>query len=442
MTRPANKNQSKNDAYEWPRLENGGLDLDKLINQYGLQDEIDLIKRGCLEVLPFEELVRKLVLGKVNSTPLRIKFGADPTAPDIHLGHAVVLRKLRQFQELGHKIVFIIGDFTAQIGDPSGRNKTRPPLSKEEVMENAKTYQEQAGKILDMNRVELVYNSDWLDKMSFSEVIKLASKYTVARMIERDDFHKRYTEETTISLHEFLYPLAQGYDSVYLKADLEIGGSDQKFNLLVGRDLQREHNQEPQVILTMPLLEGTDGQRKMSKSYHNFIGLNEKAGQMFGKLMSISDELMWRYYELLSQLSVEEIGQRKEDVESGKLHPKTAKVELGRELVATYHCRELAERAAAEFDRVFRDKALPDEVPSFGVSEKPITLVDSMVQHTTTVSSKSAARRLIKQGGVRVDNEVIKDINYQIEFTDNSPEHLVKVGKRSFYKVYVKVNET
>ncbi|MBF0291444.1 MAG: tyrosine--tRNA ligase, partial [Nitrospinae bacterium] len=321
-----------------------------------IEEQLDIIRRGAVEVIDEAELKKKLERSVATKTPLKVKAGFDPTAPDLHLGHTVLLMKLKQFQELGHRVIFIIGDFTASIGDPSGKSETRPPLSREQVEKNAETYKQQVFKILDREKTETVFNNDWIGRMTPADIISLSAKYTVARMLERDDFSKRYRDGRPIFIHEFMYPLLQGYDSVHLKADIEIGGTDQKFNLLVGRDLQRDHGQEPQVVITMPLLEGTDGVQKMSKSYGNYIGINEPPKDMFGKVMSISDTLMIRYHELLSDITAVELERLKEDLASGAAHPKAVKMRLGKELVSRYHSKEAAEEAAGEFDRVFGKK--------------------------------------------------------------------------------------
>lgn len=394
-----------------------------------IDEQLHLIKRGSVELVNEEELVAKLKKGK----PLRVKAGFDPTAPDLHLGHTVVMQKLKQFQDLGHQVVFLIGDFTALIGDPSGRSAARPPLSPEQIQVNLKTYVEQAAKILDMGRVELVYNSKWLGAMSFMDVVKLSSQYTVARMLEREDFKKRYTAGDPLGVHEFLYPLMQGYDSVAIDADVELGGTDQIFNLLVGRDLQRSFGKEPQVVLTMPLLVGTDGVAKMSKSYGNYVGISEPPREIFGKIMSISDELMWTYYELLSDLTLEEIEKLKEEVVLGKLHPKVAKESLAMELIERFHSEKDAEGARDEFERVFAKKQLPDEIAQkkLAASGAEKSIVDAIVEAGLT-ASKSEARRMIQQGGVKCDGERVSDINTRIR-TDR--ESLLQVGKRGFARV-------
>jgi tyrosyl-tRNA synthetase len=390
-------------------------------------DEIEIIKRGAVDIVSERELKNKLERGK----PLRVKFGVDPTSSDIHLGHTVILRKLKQFQELGHEVIFIIGDFTARIGDPTGRQETRKQLSEGEIFKNAKTYEEQVFKILDKAKTKVVYNSCWLHHMSIEEIVKLTSNYTVARMLERADFKKRYQEQRDISILEFLYPLLQGYDSIVLGADVEVGGTDQIFNLLVGRDLQQSYNQPPQVVITMPILEGTDGMMKMSKSYGNFIGITESPSQIFGKLMSIPDNLMIKYFELLTDLHQEEIEEIKEGLKEEKLHPKSVKKKLAREIVTLYHGREEAQAAEEEFERVFRDKKLPKEMPQFTIQRERIGIIELLLL-TQLVSSKSQARRLILQGGVKLDKVRITDPEQEI---DSSIPRILQVGKRRFVKV-------
>ncbi len=394
-----------------------------------IEEQLQLIKRGSVELVNEEELIAKLKKGK----PLRVKAGFDPTAPDIHLGHTVVMQKLKQFQDLGHQVVFLIGDFTAQIGDPSGRSAARPPLSSDEIKTNLKTYVEQAAKILDMERVELRHNSEWLGAMNFMDVVKLASQYTVARMMEREDFKKRYTAGDPLGVHEFLYPLMQGYDSVAIDADVELGGTDQIFNLLVGRDLQRAFQKEAQVVLTMPLLVGTDGVAKMSKSYGNYVGISESPQEMFGKIMSISDDLMWTYYELLSDLTIEEIEKMKEEVVVGQLHPKIAKESLAMELIERFHTNEEAVKAREEFERVFSKKQLPADIERKRVSRDGADkmLVDVIVE-AGLCPSKSEARRMIQQRAVEVNGERVGDITLRIS---TEKETLVQVGKRRFAMV-------
>ncbi|MDH5678835.1 MAG: tyrosine--tRNA ligase [Nitrospinota bacterium] len=399
-----------------------------------VQEQMEVIRRGTVEILLEEDLARKLEKSLASGKPLRIKAGFDPTAPDLHLGHMVLISKLRQFQQLGHQVLFLIGDFTGMIGDPTGKNETRPPLTREQVEDNAKTYAEQVFKILDPEKTEVMFNSGWLEKMTPAEFIGLAARHTVARMLERDDFSKRYSEGKAISIHEFLYPLLQGYDSVEMKADVELGGADQKFNLLVGRDLQRSYGHEPQVCLTMPLLEGTDGVRKMSKSYDNYIGIDEPPREIFGKVMSISDDLMIRYYELLSSISNQDLEKLKEGLKSGAVHPKKAKADLGREIVARFHSQEAGVEAADEFDRVFAARKLPDEIPQRKLdwSEGDEAWLPKALQEAGLVSSSSEGRRMIVQGAVSVDGVKITDPDYKIT---RGAEKLVKIGKRRFLKL-------
>ena len=393
-----------------------------------IKAQLKIIKRGALELISEDELVAKIK----SKGSLRVKFGADPTAPDIHLGHTVILRKLRQFQDLGHTVIFIIGDFTARIGDPSGRNAARPPLSPEQVRANAETYKQQVFKILDKAKTEVVYNSEWLEKLSFSKVLELAGKYTVARMLERDDFSKRYAENKPISIHEFLYPLMQGYDSVAIKADIELGGNDQKFNLLVGRELQREYGQEPQCILTMPILEGLDGVRKMSKSYGNYIGVDDSPDEMFGKVMSISDELMWRYYILLTDVPEEEISRMKADAESGKVNPMTFKKELASNIINEYWGAEQAAAAASRFEQVFSKRNIPDDIKTVSFSDIKENRIDKVLLQFGLVTSGSDAKRLLKQNAVTVNGDAVNDMLFS--FSEGN-EYVIKAGKRRFLKI-------
>ena len=397
------------------------------MKKYSVEESMSIIKRGTIDLVSEEELVKKLKKKK----PLRIKLGLDPTAPDLHFGHAVVLNKLREFQNLGHKVVLIIGDFTAKIGDPSGRSKLRPPLSASDIKSNLKTYIEQASKVLNMNDVELCYNSKWLSNMNFEEIIKLCTQSTVARMLERDDFKKRYAEGNPISIHEFLYPLMQGDDSVAIQADVELGGTDQIFNLLMGRDLQRASDQEPQVVLTMPLLVGTDGVQKMSKSYGNYIGITETPNDMYGKIMSISDELMWDYYKLLSEKSIEEIKAMEGSVVNGELHPMKAKEDLAIEIVTRFHDESSAISAKGNFKQVFSKRENPDDMELIKTQE--VNLVN-ILNDNNLVSSKTDARRLIKQGAVQIDGNKISDIDYVFE---GKKEHIIKCGKRRFAKIKI-----
>ncbi|KKL92522.1 hypothetical protein LCGC14_1883860 [marine sediment metagenome] len=396
------------------------------------KEQIEIIKRGSDELISEADLLKKLDRSVKNKKPLRIKAGFDPTAPDIHVGHTVLIEKMRQFQELGHEVIFLVGDFTGMIGDPSGKNETRPPLTKEEIRDNAKTYERQVFKILDKDKTTVVFNSEWMGKMSAADMIKLASRHTVARMLERDDFKNRYHSQTPISIHEFLYPLVQGYDSVALKADVELGGTDQKFNLLMGREMQREYGQEPQVVLTMPLLEGLDGVRKMSKSLNNYIGITEAPEEIFGKVMSITDDLMLRYYELLSHISLEELDALKKGLASGAFHPKRAKEDLAAELVERYWDKEAAERARAHFEQVFKKKEVPDDIPehTFGWDGEDVPVAD-ILNEAGLVSSKSEARRLIKQGGVKADGKKLDDPQMKLP----PGEYLFQVGKRKFARV-------
>lgn len=390
---------------------------------------LKLLFRGASEVLPKDELEKRLL----NGEKLRIKLGVDPTAPDLHLGHTVVINKLKQFQELGHKIIFLIGDFTASIGDPTGRNTIRPPMSNEEIVENSKTYQTQVFKILDPNKTEIAYNSSWTAQLSITELVKIASTQTVARMLERDDFSKRYKDNKPISIHEFLYPLLQGYDSVALRSDLELGGTDQKFNLLMGRELQRHFNQSEQSILTMPLLEGTDGVRKMSKSYGNYIGITESPNDIFGKIMSISDDLMWRYFDLLSFKSETEIYEYKNSVSEGK-NPRDIKFELAKELVARFYDQSTAENAQTDFMQRFSQNAMPDKVPEIAVKFTNGYSISQAIKNAGFAKSTSEAIRLIKQGAVRIDGERLEDSQLTIE---QGSGFILQVGKRRIAKISV-----
>jgi tyrosyl-tRNA synthetase len=394
------------------------------------EKQLEIIKKGVLEIISEEELLKKLK----EERPLIVKAGFDPTAPDLHLGHTVLLQKLRTFQQLGHNVFFIIGDFTAMIGDPSGRDQTRPPLTKEQVLENAKTYKEQVFKVLDPEKTVVVFNSEWLGKMTAEDLIKLTAKYTVARMLEREDFKKRFKENIPISIHEFIYPLLQAYDSVAIKADVELGGSDQRFNLLIGRDIQKEYGIEsPQVAILLPLLVGTDGVKKMSKSYGNYIGINEPPEEMFGKIMSISDELMWQYWELLTDLTVEEINKLKEDVQKGILHPMEVKKQLGMYIVERFHSKEDTIRAREHFEKVHSKKEIPEDIPVFNASEIGTeTELFEIIFNLKLAATKAEAKRLIKQGGVKVNGEKITDPMFK---PDLSKELIIQVGKRKFAKI-------
>ena len=391
-----------------------------------IDQQLEVIQRGVDEILPLDELKKKLEKNK----PLRIKLGMDPTAPDLHLGHTVVMNKMKQLQDLGHEVIFLIGDFTGMIGDPTGKNVTRKPLSKKDILENAKTYSDQVFKILDKDKTKIAFNSEWMNKMSSTEMISLASKHTVARMLERDDFSKRYKGGQAISIHEFLYPLVQGYDSVALRADMELGGSDQKFNLLVGRELQKQANMEPQVILTMPILEGLDGVQKMSKSLDNYIGVDEDPDSMFGKIMSISDDLMWRYLELLSFESLETIASWKQEVENGE-NPRNIKFRLAEEIISRYHDNEQAKKAKQNFIDRFAKNQIPDEMDEFTFS-KGIKIAN-LLKDSKLVNSTSEAFRMIKQDAVKMDGKKINDK----DLTPNEGTSVYQVGKRKFARVTI-----
>jgi tyrosyl-tRNA synthetase len=391
-------------------------------------EALAVTKRGCEELLVESEWISKLARSEATKTPLRIKLGLDPTAPDIHLGHTVVLNKMRQLQDLGHTVIFLIGDFTSMIGDPSGRNATRPPLTKEEIAVNAQTYYQQASLVLDPAKTEVRYNSEWCDPLGARGMIQLAAKYTVARMLERDDFTKRYRGGIPISVHEFLYPLMQGYDSVALKSDLELGGTDQKFNLLVGRELQKEYGQEAQCILTMPLLVGTDGVDKMSKSKNNYIGISEAPSDMFGKLMSISDDLMWSYFTLLSFKPLSDIATMKEEVLAGR-NPRDFKVALGQEIVTRFHNAAEAEKALEDFNHRAKG-GVPDDIPEISLSGAPLG-IGQLLKQANLVPSTSEAMRNLEQGGVKIDGVTISDKALKVE----SGTYVIQVGKRRFAKV-------
>jgi tyrosyl-tRNA synthetase len=393
-----------------------------------VRDALAIVKRGVDELLIESEFVQKLAASEKNGKPLRIKLGLDPTAPDLHLGHTVVLNKMRQLQDLGHTVIFLIGDFTSMIGDPSGRNVTRPPLTREQIEQNAKTYFAQASLVLDPARTEIRYNSEWCDPLGARGMIELSARYTVARILEREDFTKRFKAGTPISVHELLYPLMQGYDSVALRSDLEIGGTDQKFNLLVGRELQKDYGQTPQCILTMPLLEGLDGVEKMSKSKGNYIGITEPGNTMFAKVMSISDVMMWRYYELLSFRSIAEIAQFKTDVEGGR-NPRDIKVLLAQEIVERFHSRQAAEDALADFNHRARG-GIPDEVPEIALSGAPMG-IGQLLKQANLCPSSSEALRMVEQGGVRIDGVTISDKALKVD----AGTFVVQVGKRKFARV-------
>ncbi len=394
---------------------------------------MDVIRRGVAEIIPEESLVQKIENSLKTHKPLNVKLGCDPSRPDLHLGHSVVLRKLRQFQDLGHQAILIVGDFTGMIGDPSGRSKTRPPLSLEETRKNGQSYFEQATKILSTKKIKMLYNSEWLGRMTFADVIGLASKYTVARMLERDDFEKRYTSGEPISIHELLYPLAQAMDSVAIEADVELGGTDQKFNLLVGRDIQREYKMEPQVAITLPILVGTDGVEKMSKSLDNYIGITESPREIFGKTLSIPDTLIYDYFLLTTDVSPAELQEIKAALDEGRTNPRDLKRRLARELVRLYHSADAARAAQEEFDRIFVKKDLPDEVPEMVIptEDRTIGIVD-LLTSTKLVASKGEARRMIEQGAVSINGVRIPDEKAVVAIQD---EVVVKVGKRKFMRI-------
>ena len=397
-----------------------------------LNEQMDIIRSGVEEIIPETELVKKIEKSIASKEPLKIKCGCDPSRPDLHIGHAVLLRKMRQFQDIGHQGILLIGDFTAMIGDPTGRNKTRPQITIDDTKLNAQSYIDQAGIILDKSTLDIVYNSDWLGKMDFLDVIKLASKYTVARMLERDDFTKRYGGGVPISLHEFLYPLAQGYDSVHLNADVELGGTDQKFNLLVGRDLQKESGQTPQVVITTILLEGTDGVEKMSKSYDNYIALTDSPSDMYGRTLSIPDALIGKYFEYATTISGQALDIINNDLSEGKSNPRDLKRQLAREIVKIYHDEDAAQKAESDFDALFIKKDIPDDIPEYALSSTE-TLVSIMVDNNL-VSSNGDAKRMIKQGAVKLDNEKVSDMSLEIS---PGSETVLKVGKRKFLRITV-----
>src|SRR5271169_4708038 len=401
-----------------------------------VEEQWEYLKKGVAEIVPEAELRAKLEKSRKTGKPLRVKLGVDPTAPDIHLGHTVVIRKLKHFQEMGHTAVFLIGDFTAMVGDPTGQSETRPPLSREQVNGNAQTYLEQVFRILDRERTEIRYNSEWLDKLSSYDIVRLCAKYRVARMLEREDFRKRLAEQQPISVHEFLYPLLVAYDSVVLEADVELGATEQKFNLLIGREIQREFNQELQIAVMMPILVGLDGQRKMSKSLGNYVGITEAPGEMFGKMMSIPDELMWSYYDLVTDRTPQEIAELKQEVESGKLHPMDAKMRLAEEVVSGFEGNEAGKKAAENFQRVFRDRLAPEEAPVVKVARGVAKKLTALLVELRLVPSKSEAERLIKQRGVEIDGVCVEDPRREVDLTQPS-QFLLRAGKKRFVRVVV-----
>ncbi len=397
-----------------------------------IDEQLKFLGKGTIDLIREDDLRTKLERSAKTGKPLRVKLGLDPTAPDIHVGHTVVIRKLKAFQDLGHTVIFLIGDFTGTIGDPSGKNVTRPPLSRDEINANAETYKRQMFKLLDPEKTELRFNGEWMDKFTAADFVKLCAKTTVKQILERDDFTKRMAEEKPISLHELLYPLVQGYDSVALEADVELGGTDQKFNLLMGRNLQREYSQEPQVIITTPLLEGLDGVEKMSKSLNNYIGIEEPPSEMFGKVMSISDDLMWRYYELLTDLSVSDIAALRARCESGAENPRNAKVELAKHIVSDFHSQTAANDAEEDFNRRFVKKEVPDEVEERQLARGSHKLIDLLTE-TGLAASKGEARRLVDQGGVKINGEKASAANAEIDLAD--APILIQVGKRRFLSI-------
>lgn len=400
-----------------------------------IEQQLQIIKRGVAEILPEALLIDKLKRSIATGVPLRIKLGLDPTAPDIHIGHTVVLRKLKQFQDLGHHITIIIGDFTGRIGDPSGKSETRKQLSEEQIRVNAKTYEQQIFRILDKDKTEIAFNSTWLAPLTFADVVRLAAKYTVARMLEREDFTKRFKENRPISVHEFFYPLMQGYDSVALKADIEFGGTDQKFNLLMGRHLQEEYGQEPQVAMMMPILEGLDGVNKMSKSLGNYIGINEPAQEIYGKAMSIPDALMLRYYELVTDISNEDLEKLRQGLAGGQIHPRDAKMQLAHTLVRLYHGSAQADEAQAEFVKIFQQREMPSDMPEFRYASDigPIWLPKLLVS-LGLATSNGEAKRAVQQGSVKINGEKLSDFDTEISVAD---QMIVQVGKRKFAKIIV-----
>ena len=401
-------------------------------------DQLRELKRGAVDIVSEDELLKKLTRSFATGKPLRIKTGFDPSRPDLHIGHTVLMNKMRQFQELGHHVIFLIGDFTALIGDPTGKNETRPALTRDEVKENAKTYATQVFKILDREKTEVAYNSTWMDAFSSQDFIRLSAQYTVARMLERDDFSKRYKDQRPISIHEFLYPLVQGYDSVALQSDIELGGSDQRFNLLVGRELQKAYGQEPQSILTTPLLVGLDGIQKMSKSYDNYIGVEDSPRDMFGKTMRVSDELMFGYYELLTDFSTGEIEKMRADIVAGTKHPRTVKVDLAKFLVTRFHGVTAAQGAEAEFNEIFVNKGMPTEIPEFAIPPTSEILIAQLLVQTGLSPSKNEARRLIAGGAIEFDGNKISDEQMKVTLAVGQAP-ILKAGKRKFLRLKVGV---
>jgi tyrosyl-tRNA synthetase len=398
-----------------------------------VEEQFEYLKKGSVEIIQEDELKAKIGRSLKENKPLKVKTGFDPTAPDIHIGHTVLIRKMKHFQDLGHDVVFLIGDFTGLIGDPSGQSVTRPPMTREQIDKNAETYKEQIFKILDPEKTIVDFNSRWLGALTSFDIINLTAKYTVARILERDDFAKRLKNGQPISSHELLYPLMQAYDSVALEADVELGGTDQKFNLLVGRDIQREYGQEPQIVLTMPLLEGLDGTEKMSKSLNNYIGITEPPAEIFGKVMSISDPLMFRYYELLTDVAVSEIDKWRQEIRQSRLNPKDLKVRLAKMIVSDFWSRKEAKQAAEEFDKIFKQKEIPDEIKEIVVTGSSTILIDVLADKNI-LSSRGEAKRLVRQGGVYLDGQRVEDIGQTIDMADKEAV-ILKIGKRKFYKL-------
>ena len=423
--------------YESQSDEDAAAEIEVRRDCVTIDEQLDLLKKGTVDCIPDDELQRKLERSEKSGKPLRVKAGFDPTAPDIHLGHTVLIRKMRHFQQLGHTVIFLIGDFTGMIGDPSGRSATRPALTREQIDENAETYKQQIFKLLDRERTEIRFNNEWFGKFGADDFIKLAAKATVAQILEREDFKKRFQSQTPISIHELLYPLGQGYDSVALECDVELGGTDQKFNLLMARQIQQAYGvKEPQLIMTTPLLEGLDGVQKMSKSLGNYIGITESPDEMFGKVMSISDDLMWRYYELLTDVSLDEIAALKDSSARGERHPRDLKAELARRIIADFHSTEEADDASREFDRRFREHQTPSDVPTISKPVGPIRLVKLMVSNGLA-PSVAQAQRLVAQGGVRLNGERVNDVKLELGSEPDS-EALIQVGSRRFLRVIFK----
>ncbi len=404
----------------------------------GIEEQAAVIKRGAVDLINEKELRDKLARSLAQKKPLRVKLGMDPTAPDLHLGHTVVLQKLKQFQELGHIAVFLIGDFTGMIGDPTGRNETRPPLTRDEIMANAETYKKQVFKILDPDRTEIRYNSEWFEKISAADMVRLCAQYTMARIMEREDFRNRFQNNMPISIHEFLYPLVQGYDSVALEADIELGGHDQIFNLFVGRDIQKAYGQESQVLVTVPLLEGTDGINKMSKSYGNYVGIDESPDEMFGKLMSISDDLMIKYYELLSDIRLDGLNALKAGMSNGTVHPKQAKVSFAKEIITRFHDKASADAAHENFEKTFRDKGIPDDIETFSIQGMPDTIsIPHLLKGSGMVPTTSEGLRMLEQGGVSITDAMgqFQKVSCKVMARSDLAGKVIKVGKRKFKKL-------